>query len=150
MEVFEKSLVKFRYYALDKKSCLNEMVEHLHEEGVVKDPERFFKAILEREKLMSTGIGRGVAIPHARSDAVQELKIAAYLLDNELDFDSIDGQPVKIIFMIAVPEDMKEAYMKVLSAISNFFRKDENRSRIIKVVSLEEFWVILQELDDEI
>ncbi|MDO9577111.1 MAG: PTS sugar transporter subunit IIA [Candidatus Cloacimonadales bacterium] len=150
MSMFARELIKLKYYALDKKSCLNEMVELLYEKGIVKFPERFFKSIIDREKLMSTGIGRKVAIPHARSDAVDELKIAVYLLDNELEFDSIDGEPVQIIFMIAVPERMKEVYMKVLSAISNFFRKEENRDRILHCTSVDELCTILEEVNDEI
>lgn len=150
MRVFEKELIKYKHYALDKKSCLNEMVEHLHECGIIDSPDIFFKLIMEREKMMSTGIGRQVAIPHARSDTVLSMKIAAYLLDNELEFEAIDELPVKIILMIAVPESMKEAYMKVLSAISNFFRIDDNRNRILQAASLDELWEILEELNDEI
>jgi mannitol/fructose-specific phosphotransferase system IIA component (Ntr-type) len=91
-----------------------------------------------------------VAIPHARSEAVLEMKIAVYLLDNELDYQSIDNLPVKIIFMIAVPENMKEVYMKVLSAISNFFRNEENRNRTMACSSADELCDVLEEIDDEI
>jgi fructose-specific phosphotransferase system IIA component len=150
MNVFSRDLIKLNYYALDKKSCLYEMVEFLSEQGIVQAQDEFYNSIIEREKLMSTGIGRNVAIPHTRSAAVQELKIAVFLLDNELDFDSIDGEPVKVIFMIAVPEIMKEAYMKVLSAISNFFRIDGNRDRILHCASIDELCTILEEVNDEI
>ena len=150
MRVFSSELIKLKYYALDKKSCLYEMVEFLYENSIIQSLDGFYNSIIEREKLMSTGIGRNIAIPHARSAAVKELKIAVYLLDNELDFESIDGESVKIIFMIAVPENMKDAYMKVLSAISNFFRKDENRDRIMRCESVDELCEILKEVDDEI
>jgi len=99
---------------------------------------------------MTTGIGRNIAIPHARSDAVSHLKIAVYLLDNELEYDSIDGEPVKIIFMIAVPEEMKELYMKVLSLISNYFRNEENRSKILACESENDLYEILKEIENEI
>ena len=150
MKLFSPDLIKLNYYALDKKSCLTEMVEFLYKKKVILSPEKFMNEILEREKLMSTGIGRKIAIPHARSMAVKELKIGVYLLDNELDFNSIDGEPVKIIFMIAVPEMMKDEYMKVLSSISNFFRDEENGMRLLTCSSPEEVCKLLKGISDEI
>ena len=148
--MFSLDLIKLNYYALDKKSCLREMVEFLYDKKVILSPENFLNEILERENLMSTGIGRKVAIPHARSMAVKELKIGVYLLDNELDFNSIDGEPVKIVFMIAVPEMMKDEYMKVLSSISNFFRNEENRMRLLDCSSAEEVYKILKGINDDV
>ena len=150
MKIFSPELIKLNYYALDKKSCLSEMVEFLHEKGVILSPENFLNDILERENLMSTGIGRKVAIPHARSMAVKELKIGVYLLDNELDFNSIDNESVKVIFMIAVPEMMKNEYMQVLSSISNFFRNEDNRMRLLACSSAEEVYELLKGISDEI
>ena len=150
MKIFSPELIKLNYYALDKKSCLSEMVEFLHEKGVILSPENFLNDILERENLMSTGIGRKVAIPHARSMAVKELKIGVYLLDNELDFNSIDNESVKVIFMIAVPEMMKNEYMQVLSSISNFFRDEDNRMRLLACSSAEEVYELLKGISDEI
>jgi fructose-specific phosphotransferase system IIA component len=150
MSVFARDLIKINYYALDKKSCLTEMTEFLFEQGVIKSQSGFLKDILERESLMSTGIGRKIAIPHTRSKEVTQLKIAVYLLDNELEFDSIDGELVKIIFMIAVPEEMKEMYMKVLSVISNYFRDDEKRNSMLLCNSKDELCKLLKEIDDEI
>jgi len=143
-DVFSPELIRVKYYALDKKSCLIEMTEFLLENGIISSSDTFWEAIWEREKLMSTGIGRGVAIPHSRSAVVQKLKIAVYILDNELEFDSIDGVNVQIIFMIAVPEDMKDIYMKVLSAISNYFRSDENRQNLLQCTSNIEIYNVLK------
>ena len=150
MKIFSPDLIKLNYYALDKKSCLAEMVGFLHEKGIILSSENFLSEIMERENLMSTGIGRKVAIPHARSIAVKELKIGVYLLDNELDFNSIDDEPVKIVFMIAVPEMMKDEYMKVLSIISNFFRDEDNRMRLLACSSAEEVYELLKGISDEI
>ena len=150
MRVFSKDLIKINYYALDKKSCLSEMAEFLYEQGVINSQTAFLARILDRESLMSTGIGRKIAIPHARSEAVAQLKIAVYLLDNELEFDSIDGESVKIIFMIAVPEEMKEMYMKVLSIISNYFRNDDKRVKILSCETIDDLCKLLKEIDDEI
>jgi len=150
MKIFSAELIKIRYYGLDKKSCLQEMVDFLYEKGVIKSSEKFFKMINERESLMSTGIGKNVAIPHARSEVVNELKIAVFVLENELEYDSIDGEPVKLIFMISVPENMKQEYMKTLSSLSNFCREDENRDNVIKSKSSQEVYEHLKRIENEI
>ncbi|OQX71618.1 MAG: hypothetical protein B6D62_01680 [Candidatus Cloacimonas sp. 4484_275] len=147
MELFREDLIKLKYFALDKKSCLSEMVEYLVEKNIVKSHDDFFRAIMERESIMSTGIGKGVAIPHARSNVVNEFKILVYILDNELDFEAIDEQPVKIIFMIAVPEAKKEEYMKVLSSISNFLRAEEKREKLLHLSDKKEILKILKEIE---
>jgi len=144
MGIFLRDLIVWNYYALDKKSCLEEMVEFLYKNNVIISTDDFFKAIMEREKLMTTGIGKNVAIPHARSNLVKEIHIAVYVLDNELDFNSVDGEDVKIIFMIAVPEDKKEEYMKVLSGISNFLRVDENREDLFNAKTKDDIFKILE------
>jgi fructose-specific phosphotransferase system IIA component len=151
MDIFSIDLIKINYFALDKKSCIQEMAEFLFEKGVITSLDAFLEAIFERENLMSTGIGRGVAIPHARSSVVTKLKIALYTLENELEYNSIDGEPVKIIFMIAVPESMKQEYMKVLSLISNFCKEEENRNKLIHSKSEKEAMEILQQrIENEI
>ena len=144
MRIFSRDLIVQNYYALDKKSCLEEMVEFLYKNDVIISVDNFFKAIMERENLMTTGIGRKVAIPHARSNLVKEIHIAVYVLDNELEFDSVDGEAVKVIFMIAVPEDKKEEYMKVLSGISNFLRVDENREKLFMAKAKDDIFKILE------
>ncbi len=126
------------------------MTELLEKQGVVTSADAFFKEIMEREKLMSTGIGRGVAMPHARTSSAQDLKVAVYLLDNELEFEAIDGEPVKIIFMIAVPESLKELYMRIMSAIANFFRSEENRSKVLNCSSVDELYEILEGIKYEV
>ena len=150
MKVLLPKLVKLNYFALDKKSCLNEMAEFLFENGVISNLESFLETILERESLMSTGIGRQIAIPHGRSAVVQELRIAIYLLDNELEFESIDGEPVRIVIMIAVPEGMKEEYMKLLSSISNFFREEVNRDEMLKCKTEEQVYELFKRIENEI
>jgi len=150
MSIFSPDLIKLNYYGLDKKSCLQEMVDFLHEKGVLPSPEDFIKRIIERENMMSTGIGKNIAIPHARSNSVTELKVAVFVLSNELEFDSIDGLPVRVIFMISVPEAMKQEYMKILSLLSNFCREDSNRNDIINSSSSEEAYGYLRGLENEI
>lgn len=150
MKIFDRDLIKTGHYALSKKSCLYEMAELLELHRVITSAEDFFQLIMERERLMTTGIGRKVAIPHAKTEIALKLKIAVYLLDNELEYEAIDNEPVKIILMVAVPVALRDFYMKVLSAISNFFRVQENRERIFRCGDVNELYYILKEIEDEI
>ncbi|MBN1949510.1 MAG: PTS sugar transporter subunit IIA [Candidatus Cloacimonetes bacterium] len=144
MAIFSEDLIVMDYLALDKKSCLQDMAEMLEKQGALISLSDFLKAVLEREAVMSTGIGKGVALPHARIQAVKELKIVIFILRNELDFESLDNEPVKIIFMVAVPENMKDIYLKILSAISNFCRKAENRQLLLACRNKEGIFNILK------
>lgn len=147
MESFSPELIKLNYFALDKKSCLTDMAEFLFQKGVISSLDEFFDVLMERESIMSTGIGRGVAIPHGRSSKVNELKILVYILKNELDFDSIDDSPVRIVFMIAVPDHMKQEYMKVLSQIANFCQKMENLDDIFACENRKEVFEVLKRMN---
>ncbi len=144
MGIFSRNLIVQNYYALDKKSCLEDMVEFLFENEIIVSVDAFFKLIMERENLMTTGIGKKVAIPHARSDLVKEMKLVVYVLDNELEFNSVDDEAVKVIFMIAIPDSKKDEYMKVLGGISNFLRIDENREKIFNAITKDEIFEILE------
>ncbi|HCX73096.1 MAG TPA: PTS mannose transporter subunit IIAB [Candidatus Cloacimonas sp.] len=144
MELFSANLIKINYPAIDKKSCIDEMVEFLYEQGVINSTEQFLQAVWQRENIMSTGIGHQIAIPHAHSSVVKEFKAAVYLLDNHIDFDSIDGEPVKLVMMLAVPEKFETTYMKTLSKISNFLRTEDKRIALLAAQSKEEILEILE------
>ncbi|MCK4956393.1 MAG: PTS sugar transporter subunit IIA [Candidatus Cloacimonetes bacterium] len=146
MKLVQRELIKTNYYALDKKNCLDEMVELLYENEIIKSQDEFLAAILERENMMSTGIGRNIAIPHARGRFVSEMRLAIFVLNNELDYNSIDDEPVKLIFMIAIPADESNNYMKVLAAISNFCHSDENREKLMNASNEDEVYEILKTL----
>lgn len=150
MGIFSPDLIKLNYYGLDKKSCLQDIVDFAAEKGIITSSDDFFKLIYEREKIMSTGIGRNVAIPHARSEFVKELKVCLFILGNGIDYNSLDGEPVKLIFLIAVPENMKEMYMKLLSQLSNFCRETENRTKLINSLNAVEAYNHLKGIENEI
>lgn len=147
MDIFSTELVKTHYYAFDKKSLLREMVELLSEKEIISDEEGFLQAIFARENLMSTGIGKQVAIPHARHISIKELKIAVFQLDNEIDFDAIDKKTVKLVMMICIPDAMKKEYMQVLGKISNFFQSEDNRRKLFSAESSDEVITILKGIE---
>lgn len=93
--------------------------------------EIIYKALLEREKLGSTGIGKGVAIPHAKTDSVEKLTIAFGISREKIDFKSLDEEEVNIFFVFASPNKESHIYLKVLARISRFIREEEFRNTLL-------------------
>lgn len=150
MLLISKNLIDINYFALDKKSCLQDLAELFFQNSIIQSKTSYLEKIWEREELMSTGIGHKIAIPHARSATVNKLAVAFFRLANELDYDSIDDEPVKLIFMIAVPDQMNSNYMQVLKAIGNYCHDQKNIDKLISAQSNEEAEHLLQEIAQNI
>jgi mannitol/fructose-specific phosphotransferase system IIA component (Ntr-type) len=125
--------------------CLEEMVQLLAKSPHIKDIEAFREAILEREKIMSTGIGFGLAIPHAKTKGVTGFVLALGRSREGVDYDSLDGEPVHIVVMIAGPEGQQERYLRLLAHIMVVLKKEENRRRILAADDPEEIVDIFDE-----
>jgi PTS system fructose-specific IIA component/PTS system nitrogen regulatory IIA component len=98
----------------------------------VQDHERLTEDVWKREKEMSTGIGKSIALPHAKTSAVKAPVLAMATLRNEIDFDSIDCEPVQIVFLLATPEEMLAEHLKLLGRITRLAGREDVRQRIIK------------------
>lgn len=146
MPVFEKRLIRTNVHFCDKEELLGNMVDLLGREAVLEESGPFFECIMARERDMSTGLGRGVAFPHGRNRVVRSLKCAVYILDKDLDFDSVDERPVRLVFMFAVPEEMSSGYMNLLGAVSGFLAKWGSIERFLKAENSDEVYGILQEI----
>jgi len=124
--------------AQEKIGVIRELAQLLIERAMITDPEEFYAAILKRENLESTGIGHGVAIPHARTKAVKQLVLAFGRSTTGVDFNSLDGRPCFDIFLIASPEEKKSEYIATLARLSKFLRRDEVRADLAKAQTGEE------------
>ncbi|HRY83248.1 MAG TPA: PTS sugar transporter subunit IIA [Candidatus Cloacimonadota bacterium] len=133
-----------------KNECLDFMVNLLSESGCLSFPDRFAAAVKGREEIMSTGIGREVAIPHARDLTVNRLRIAVIKIKSPLDFNSVDSQPVRLVFMIAVPQNSNQEYMKILRCLSEYLRQDEKRAEIIGSQTETELYEYACRIEDSI
>ncbi|WP_027340708.1 PTS sugar transporter subunit IIA [Halonatronum saccharophilum] len=128
----------------NKKKVLWEMVGLLHKSGRIEDKEEFYEKVLAREEEGSTGMGRGVAIPHGKSSQVKELSLALGISRNGVDFDSLDGNPVHIFFMVADFEGHSREYLKLLGGLAHNIRQGEFREELLKADSKEEVLDIIK------
>ncbi len=102
-------------------------------------------ALTEREKIMSTGIGFGIAIPHARLRTVKEMTFAVGISKKGIEFDSIDNNPVHLIILVAAGEKQHKEYLRLLSSIMTILKKEKVKDRIIAAESQEEIMALLRE-----
>lgn len=142
-ELIKESTIKLELDAKDKNSVLDEMIKLLVDDNIVTDKNKFKEDILERESLSNTGIGFGIAIPHAKSKAVKEPRIAIGIARNGIDYGSIDGQDIRMVFMIAVNEDQNDLHLRALANLSRKLMHEEFRESILNVKSKKEIIDIL-------
>lgn len=148
--LFKPELVKIVEQFDSKSACLDFLAGMLSDSGCLSFPDRFLAAVKGREEIMSTGIGRQVAIPHARDLTVGCLQIAVCLIKQALDFSSVDNQPVRLVFMIAVPQSSNQDYMKILRSLSEFLRQDDNRELLLTAESEGELYEKVHILEEVI
>jgi fructose-specific phosphotransferase system IIA component len=145
--LFKRSLVKIVDGFADKGKCLEFMAQMLADSGCMQFPDRFLAAVKGREEIMSTGIGKGVAIPHSRDLMVNTLRIAVCLLKKPLDFHSLDHHPVRIVFMIAVPQNSNHEYMMILRSLSEYLKQDDKRNALIDCQTEDELFEKVSEIE---
>ena len=117
-DVIRKELMLLPAQATTKEEILDEMVNKLVETGAVDDYDTFRKGIADREESMSTGLGDGIAMPHAKNSAVQKTSVVFAKQPAGIDFDSLDGQPARLFFMIAAKDDANETHLAILANLS--------------------------------
>jgi len=116
----------------NKKELINTLVNRLATYVNEEALESIREAVLERESVMSTGVGKGLAIPHGKTSVVEKNHAVFAKLKNELNFDSIDGQPVRMVFLLVGPESNNSAHIKLLSRISRLMNSASFREKILE------------------
>jgi PTS system nitrogen regulatory IIA component len=129
----------------DKEAALRAIASLLTMPEGTANEETVYEVLLERERLASTGIGSGVAIPHGRYDGVDELRAAVALCPAGVDFDAVDRLPVKIVVGIVGPRSMPQKHLAALAGVSRFLRNDEKRVALLKSVDNAEAYHTLVE-----
>ncbi len=117
-ELLKPNLMIMDLQATDKRGVLDEMINRLFESGIINDQDVYRQDILKREQEATTGIGDGIAMPHARNAAVQQPDVLFARSRTGVDYDALDGQPAHLFFMIAVPDHANNMHLQALAALS--------------------------------
>ncbi|MFH2035293.1 MAG: PTS sugar transporter subunit IIA [Candidatus Zixiibacteriota bacterium] len=139
-----EDLITFDLKSNDKESVLKELVEMTSSSKLVKDVDELLKDVQEREELVTTGVGYGVAFPHAKTKSTKGIVIAFGRSVKGIDFDAMDHKPVNLFFLIAAPEDAIGAHLNVMARLSYIMKSEENRQKMLEVTSPGE---LLQMID---
>ena len=133
--------------ATGKTDVLNQCVDLMAKSGKITDVEKYRKGVFAREDEGTTGIGMGIAIPHCKSDAVKKAGLAAMVVKNGVDFESLDGTPAKIIFLIAAPNTEDNVHLQVLSKLSVMLMDEHFTNSLINANSVDEFLSIIDDAE---
>lgn len=135
--------------ATDKKDVLNKMVDLMAKSGKISDIETYRAGVFAREEEGTTGIGEGIAIPHCKSDAVNAPGLAAMVVKGGVEFDSLDGAPVHILFLIAAPNTKDNVHLDVLSKLSVLLMDENFTKNLMEAKSVNEFLAVIDEAENE-
>lgn len=133
----------------NKAEAIDKLVDLMDEAGNLNNKEEYKEAVLKREELSTTGIGDGIAIPHGKSKAVKKAGLSSIVVKDGVDFDALDGQDVKLFFMIAAPEEANNLHLEVLARLSTILMDEEFRNKLINSSSKEEFLKLIDDKETE-
>ncbi|QTC39963.1 PTS sugar transporter subunit IIA [Bacillus sp. V3] len=150
-ELLRKETIALNLKASSKGTVIDELVSILDKSGKLQDAEEFKKAILNRESQSTTGIGEGIAIPHAKTSAVKSPAIAFGKSADGVDYESLDGAPAHLFFMIAATEGANQTHLEALSRLSSMLMDEDVRKSLVNASSEEEVLEIinLHDIEDE-
>ncbi|ABY92127.1 PTS sugar transporter subunit IIA [Thermoanaerobacter sp. X514] len=144
--LINKNLVTLNLEAKTKEEAITKLAELAQKEGKITSIDEYVKSVLDREKTYTTGVGNGIAIPHGKSKAVKEAMIVFGKTTDGIEWDSLDGKPVNLIFLLGVPEEnVDNVHLKILSQLSRKLMNDSFIEMLKKAVTVEE---ILNALSD--
>ena len=132
-----------------KNDAINKLVDLMDASGNLNDKNEYKKAVLAREELSTTGIGDGIAIPHAKTKAVKNAGLAAMIVNDGVDYDSLDGNPAKIFFLIGAPDGENNVHLEVLARLSTMLMDEKFRNALENSKTPEEFVKLIDEFENE-
>lgn len=147
--LLEAKTVLHQLVVKDKEELISVLVDALEYKLGSENMEEIKSAVIERENVMSTGVGKGLAIPHCKIDAVEESQAAFALLEEPLEFDSIDGEPVRMVFLLISPNAKNNLHIKLLSRVSKLMNSGSFREQILSCTSQEEILKAFQQEEEK-
>lgn len=139
----EEDLMTFDLQGDTKEAVITELVDLASQSSLIRDRDELLNAVLEREKLVTTGVGYGVAFPHAKTRAMKGIVIAFGRSEVGIDFEAMDKKPVHLFFLIAAPEDAIGAHLNVMARLSYIMKSEKNRERLMRAKTPGEVLLIL-------
>lgn len=149
VDLLQKDGINLNFNPSTKEQCINQLVDLMDKTGNLNNKEEYKKAILDREALSTTGIGDGIAIPHGKTSAVKKASLAAAISTNGVDYDSLDGAPAKLFFMIAVPDNNDNLHLEVLARLSTILMDEKFRTNLINCTDKDEFLRLIDKKEME-
>jgi PTS system nitrogen regulatory IIA component len=134
-------------HARAKSEVISELASHMAGQLAGVDKAQIARVLLDREKLASTAIGEGVAIPHGKLDSVQKLQGCVARASEGVDFDSMDGRPTHLFFVLIAPENSSGVHLKALARISRLFKDPEFRTRLMRAKDSQEVYRVIADED---
>jgi fructose PTS system EIIBC or EIIC component len=148
-ELLTKKTILLNIEGNQKESTIDQLVEILYTTGKISNQEEYKAAILKREEQSTTGIGEGIAIPHAKVAAVKEAAIAFGKSSAGVDYESLDGQPAHLFFMIAAPEGANNTHLEALARLSGMLMNEEVRKELLNATTADEVLSIIDNHDEQ-
>ena len=148
IKILQPDCVKVPLESKDKESAIVELVDLLHDAGLLLDKELALNAVLTREMTRSTGIGSGIAIPHGKCKEVKELVMAVGIAKDPIDFASVDQKPVRIILMLVSPVDQTGPHIQALAKISRLMLDDSFKQKLEQASTAKEAYELLSSKED--
>jgi fructose-specific phosphotransferase system IIA component len=144
-EILNPKLIIHNLSVNNKTESINAIIDLFDGDSRVNNLQGVKTAVFDRETIMSTGVGHGFAIPHGKTDAVNEIIAAFARTSAPLEFDSLDGQPVRLIFLLVGKENLVGPHIKLLSRISRMMNQDDFRNKLLDAASSEELFNLFKE-----
>jgi len=148
-DLLTDSVIAVKLRAEDKGNLLVRLVDLATNGERVKDKQEALNAVEERERIMTTAIGYGVAIPHGKTSAVDELVAAFAVLDEGIEFGALDGQEIRLAFLLLGPKEPSGPHIRMLSRISRLMSREELRSKLLATETPEEVRDLFREAEQD-
>ena len=148
-ELLDKKFILTDFKSEDKVEIINELIDLYKNDGKINDIEKARTAVLDREKIMSTGVGKGFAIPHGKSNGVNDVIAAFGKTTRDIDYEALDGEPVHHIFLLIGRDDMVSKHIKLLSRISRLMNADEFRKQLLEASTEEDIINIFKKEEEQ-
>jgi fructose-specific phosphotransferase system IIA component len=144
-DVLNENLVNISLDGTSRDECIKELIDKLSDTETIKNVDSIFEAVLEREKIMTTGVGNGIAIPHCKHADSPEFAVCLGIQPKGVDFQSIDKKDVNIIFLLVGPENNPGLHIKLLSRISRLMSNEELRQQLLECKSDQDAYNLIQD-----